>query len=330
MYATGTKKMLNMLILDILKEYSDENHRLLQQDIISLLDKNYGIDCERRTVKANIMSLKEMGYDISTDKGYYLMTRDFEDAELRLLIDSVLYSHCISHEQANRLIKKLIKQGNRYFNAKVKYVCNLPELYHSNNKLVMYNIDTINDAIASGKKISCTYNVYKSDKKLHPRREEKYVINPYQMVANNGRYYLIGNYDKYDNAGHYRIDKMTDVEILDMPVKPRNEISDFSKGYNLPKHMAERIYMFYGKSCSVLLKADKFMADALVDWFGKEFIVVEETADYLTVRVTCNKNAIICWALQYGRYVEVLEPADIRDEVMAGIQTMYDRYFHKY
>ena len=92
MYATGTKKMLNILILDILKEYSDEKHRLTQQEIIRLLKANYDMECDRRSVKSNVESLKEMGYEISMEDGYYLMEREFEDAELRMLIDSVLFS----------------------------------------------------------------------------------------------------------------------------------------------------------------------------------------------------------------------------------------------
>ena len=91
MYATGNKKMLNILILDILREYTDEKHSLTQQEIIRLLDKNYGMTCDRRSVKNNILSLKELGYDISMDKGYRLLSREFDDAELRILIDSVLF-----------------------------------------------------------------------------------------------------------------------------------------------------------------------------------------------------------------------------------------------
>ena len=104
MYATGNKKMLNILILDILREYTDEKHSLTQQEIIRLLDKNYGMTCDRRSVKNNILSLKELGYDISMDKGYRLLSREFDDAELRILIDSVLFSKSISTKQAKGLI----------------------------------------------------------------------------------------------------------------------------------------------------------------------------------------------------------------------------------
>ena len=119
MYATGTKKMLNILILNILKEYSDENHRLTQQEIIRLLKTQYDMECDRRSVKSNILSLKEMGYEISMEDGYYLMEREFDDAELRMVIDSVLFSKNLTRGQAKTLVEKIRAMGNRYFSEKV-------------------------------------------------------------------------------------------------------------------------------------------------------------------------------------------------------------------
>jgi hypothetical protein len=105
MYATGNKKMLNMLILEILRQYTDENHSLTQQEIIKLLNKNYDMPCDRRSVKANVLSLKELGYDIGMEDGYRLISREFDDAELRILIDSVLFSKSISTKQAKDLLQ---------------------------------------------------------------------------------------------------------------------------------------------------------------------------------------------------------------------------------
>lgn len=137
MYATGNKKMLNMLILDILKEYSDENHILTQQEIMRFLKSNYDMTCDRKSVRNNVDYLKELGYEISTDGGYYLITREFDDAELRMLIDSVLFSKTLTQKQAKSLIDKLSSWGNRYFNSKSTYFCNLPELHHADNKQLM-------------------------------------------------------------------------------------------------------------------------------------------------------------------------------------------------
>ncbi len=326
MYGTGNKKMLNMLILEILREYTDENHSLTQQEIIKLLEQNYGMECDRRSVKNNIMSLKEMGYDISTEGGNRLLSREFDDAELRILIDSVLFSKSISTRQAKGLIDKIRKISSKYFNAKVSHVSNLPELHRTINKQAMYSLDAINDAISEKRKISFIYNDVGTDFKLHPRRDREYIVNPYQIVANNGRFYLIGNYDKYDNIAHFRIDRMTDVRKLSDKIKPMKEVPEVAHGLNLPKHMAEHIYMFGGPSAAIQLKTTADMMTELTDWFGTDFTILKQKGEEITVRLTCNENAMRYWALQYGPYVEVLKPESLRNKIRADVQGMYRKY----
>lgn len=327
MYATANKKMLNMLILDILKEYSDADHRLTQQEIIRLLKSNYDMECDRRSVKNNVLYLKELGCEISMDDGYYLVEREFEDAELRMLIDSVLFSKQLTQKQAKDLIEKLRKQGNRYFPAKVSHISNLPDLQHADNKQLMYALDAVNDAITEKKKISFIYNSYGTDFQLHPRREEPYIVSPYQMVANNGHFYLIANYDKYDNISHYRLDKMTCVKILDEKVKPQKAIKDFSQGFSLPKHMAEHIYMFSGPSVRVKLLAPADMMNELIDWLGKDFIVRKTDNDEkIIITLNCNEESMFYWALQYGPYVEVLEPESLRSRIAESVKKMAKKY----
>jgi predicted DNA-binding transcriptional regulator YafY len=327
MYATGNKKMLNMLILDILREYSDENHKLTQQEIIRLLKSNYDMECDRRSVKNNILCLKEMGYDISMEGGYYLVQREFEDVELRMLIDSVLFSKQLTQKQAKELIQKLCKQGNRYFSAKVSHISNLPDLQYADNKQMMYALDAVNDAIAKNKKISFIYNSYGIDFKLHPRREAPYIVNPYQIVANNFHFYLIGNYDKYDDVSHYRLDKMTCVTILDEKAKPQKEVKDFVDGFNLPKHMAEHIYMFSGSSVPVKLRTDESMMNELIDWLGKDFRIRKLDEDgAIEVELLCNEDAMFYWALQYGSYVEIVEPENLRSRIADAVKGMYHKY----
>ena len=326
MYATGNKKMLNMLILEILRMYTDEQHSLTQQDIIKLLDKNYGMPCDRRSVKANVLSLCEMGYDIDMDNGYRLISREFDDSELRILIDSVLFSKSISTRQAKDLITKIQGMASNYFNAKVSHVCNLPELHRTINKQAMYGLDTLNDAIAAKHQVSFMYNDVGTDYKLHPRWNMRYVVNPYQIVACNGRFYLIGNYDKYDNVSHFRIDKMTDVEELETKAKPMKKVKGLEHGLNLPKHMAEHVYMFSGPTVNVKMETTKEVFSDITDWFGTDVKIVEEDDNKLVLRVNCNENAMRYWALQYGPSVEVLEPESLRNRIISDIQDMQKRY----
>ena len=233
MYTAQPKNMLIMNILEILKKHSDADHRLNQKDIMDLLQSEYQMTVDRKAIKRNLMNLLDFGYELeytetirTNKKGeqealysdWYLV-RDFTDAELRLLIDSLLFSKHIPYSQCKELIGKLEGLSNKYFKAKVKHIRNLPEKMPS-NKQIFYNIEVLDEAISKGKKVEFLYNDFVTDKKLHPRMSSngeprKYVVNPYQMAATNGRYYLIANYDKYDNISHYRVDKMEMIELTE-------------------------------------------------------------------------------------------------------------------
>jgi len=318
--------MLNMLVLEILQTYSDEEHRLTQQQIIALLKKNYDMECDRRSVKNNILCLKELGYEISMEDGYYLVNRQFEDAELRLLIDSVLCSKNMTTKQAASLIEKLRACGNMYFKPKVTHVHALSQLHHSDNKQLMYTVDVLNEAIEKRRKVSFIYNTYGTDFKLHPKREWKSLVNPYQMVTANGFYYLIGNYEKFDNIAHFRLDKITDIDILEEKVKPENKVVGQEKGLNLPKHMAEHIYMYSGNSVTAKLDVPVKLMNELIDWFGKDFTIISKNEERMVIRISCNEDALLYWALQYGIYVEVLEPLELRERILQVIKDMEKRY----
>ena len=147
-----------------------------------------------------------------------------------------------------------------------------------------------------------------------------------RIVANNGKFYLIGNYDKYDNIVHFRIDRMTDVCELEERVKPMKDVPELKYGMNLPKHMAEHIYMFSGKSTAVKLLTTKDMMSELVDWFGTDFSIIKKVEERIIVRVSCNERAMKFWALQYGPYVEVLEPESLRNRIKEDISYMSKRY----
>ncbi len=326
MYGTGTKKMLNMLILNILKDYSDSEHRLQQQDIIDLLDSNYGISCERRAIKNNIVSLQEMGYEIDYSKGYYLKTRDFTDAELRLLIDSIFSSNAITDKEAHQLVKKLEKYSNKYFKAHVSHIHSASSGKNAENQKVMESIAAIDTAISKGKKISFSYLQYGIDFKLHPKRDIRYVVSPYQMISNKGKYFLIGNYDAYDDISHYRLDRIVDVEVLKDPRKPMKSIKGLENGLNILEYISEHVYMFSGKSEHIKIRTNENLMDTLIDNFGKDFRVTLGDGNDIIVDLKCNPEAFFYWVMQYGQHAEVLEPESTRMRIKEASLEIYRKY----
>lgn len=173
--------MLGVAILNVLKEYSDAEHPLKRNDIIALVQKHYNLHCDRKTVTDNIHGLQSMGYEIVSSRnpsGTYFAGRPFEESELRILIDDILFSPIISQPQARELIKKLISLGGQHFREKVPHIRNLSALPHGVNQQIFYTIDILSEAIHTQHKVSFTYNQYGTDFQLHPRREAPYLVSP--------------------------------------------------------------------------------------------------------------------------------------------------------
>ena len=327
-------RLAALKVLEILREESDKRHPLTLQKIANRLAEEFDSTGNttrgnRHTARAYIEALLENDYPIRrTTRGYYLEP-DFEDGELRMLIDSVLFSS-LPHSTAKKLIEKLKKLSGKRFKPKVRHVYNLSALRRSDNEQIMNSIDVISDAVNSHKKICFVYNNYGTDFKLHPRRIEPYKVSPFQMVTTNGRYYLIANTDGHDNISHYRIDRMTDVKMLDEPalelLSQSNPVTDCVGGLNLPKHMAEHIYMFSGKSIHVKFWTNDFMMDCLVDWFGKDFCILQNQDDAILVEVNVNEHAIKYWIMQFGEYVEVVTPVTLREEIFKTAEKIMDAH----
>ncbi len=348
MCAMQPKKLLIMNILDIVKKYTDENHRLSQKDIVDILDNEYDMKVDRKTVKRSLMNLIEVGYNIEysetlrmfknkqgkEEESYILsdfyLNRDFSDGELRLLIDSLLFSSHIPYSQCKQLVEKLEGLSNIYFRSRVKHIRNLPENLPTNSELFL-TIETLDEAISKECQVSFTYNYYDIDKKLHPRKNSEgevreYIINPYQIVATNGRYYLVCNYDKYDDVSHYRLDRITNIKLLDAPVKPKRCVKGLENGLDLPKHLAEHLYMFAGESVSVDFIAKRYIVNDVIDWFGKDITFSNPTDDEVTVTVKVNPTAMKMWALKYSRYIKIVSPQSLVDEINADIDLAKKNY----
>lgn len=343
MYTAQPKKLLIMNILEILQRYTDEDHRLSQREIGEILEREYSVRADRKTIKRNLTDLIDAGYDLEYSESIrknrqgedevlltdWYLNRTFTDSELRLLIDGLLFSKHIPYSQCRELVQKLEGLSSQYFRSRTGYIRTLPN-DQPNNRQLFYTIEILDEAIRKKVQVAFRYLEYRADKRLHLRRNQEgqvreYIINPYQMSAVNGRYYLICNYDKYDNVSNYRLDRITEIRLLNTPVKDRTKVRGLEQGLNLPQHMAEHIYMLAGESIPVTFRTSKVILNDVMDWFG-EISLFNETEDTVNAAVTVNREAMICWAMQYGRYVEVLGPSDLREEVKQAFIKALENY----
>lgn len=145
------KKLSILFILEILKRETNENHPITLREIIHILKHDYDLEMERKGVARNIRDLIAAGYDISTENGYYLASPDFEYSELRLLIDSVLFSKNIPRSQCKSLLKKVAALTDRHFNARIQHIATMP-VTPGHNQQIFYTIEVLDEAISQKKK----------------------------------------------------------------------------------------------------------------------------------------------------------------------------------
>ena len=344
------KKMLILNILQILKKHSDADHPLTQKQIIDYLVRDFGMTADRKAVRRNLSELMEAGYPICVKSGkqrtvtdaetgetektdvcsdvYY--EHEFTDAELRLLIDSLLFSGHIPCSQCKELIDKLEGLSNERFRSHMKHVRSMPDNL-PNNKQLFLTIEVLDQAITEGRQVEVTYCGYGTDRKLHPHLDgegapRRLILNPYQIAAANGRFYLICNLDKYDDVANYRVDRIADIRLLDTRVKPKVQVKGLEHGFDLPKHMAEHLYMFPGESIRVLFRAQKYIINDIIDWFGKDVVFLNETDDTVDVSVYVNRTAMRMWAMQYALHAQVLEPEELRNSLKKDLAAAMDQY----
>lgn len=325
MAAGNIKKLYILYILEILKKYTDYEHRLTQKEIIAYMKQDYDVECERKSIARNIGDLQDFGFEIEQDEGYYLAEREFEDSELRLLIDSVMSSKYIPAAQAKTLVKKLLNQSNQYFSKQVKHISNIDRMEHNSGEL-FYTIEVLCEAIEKNKKVSFYYNKYDETKTLRHTKDEPHIVNPYQIAIANGRYYLIGNIDSMSNASHFRVDRISDVYIEKDNAKPITEVEEFKNKLDLPTHMAEHIYMFSGKSEHIKLRINRAGINDCIDWLGKDIYISRETEDTFIVELKANPEAMKYWSIQFGTNVELLEPVYLREKAAELAANIYSKY----
>lgn len=324
------KKLLILRILQILTEFSDCEHRLRQGDIIKLLRIRYGIDCERKAVARNIEYLQGAGYDIvSAGDGVYLAGKKFETGELRLMIDSVLCNRNICKAHTKELINKLMDEGGKYFKSYAKHVINLDDWQKDESRDFFYNIEILCEAISEKVKVEFTYNAYGPDKKLRPRRDKKSLVNPYQLFLKNGHYYLACNYEGYDNILYCRVDKITDIALTKHSCKPITQIKGYENGLNLGKLNSRLPYLFEDANERIEFETtipESGIIDNVIDWFGRDVGIKEFGEGNFRFTVNASPKAMRFWILQFGRYVKVLSPLSLVEQIKSDILAMQKIY----
>lgn len=260
-------------ILELLTRESDELHPVTTERIIETLAAN-DISAERKSIYDDMQVLQELGYDVIScgRKGYYLGAREFELAELKLLVDAVQSSRFLSEKKSHELIKKLERFCSRHAAGKLQRQVHVIDRVKTMNESILYLVDTIHEAIGENRMISFRYLKWNGKKKLEPRHDGKrYLVSPYLLMWEEENYYLVAYDELAKDRRYYRVDKMADIVIED---EPRTHGEEFSESAAL---LSKKSFgMYEGAEERVRLSFAEPLLGVVLDRFGTDVILIEK------------------------------------------------------
>lgn len=326
------KRAKLLLLLDYLKQHSDEQHPKKLSDMLEYLSEQ-GVEAERKAVYADIALLRDLGCDIvKTSEGggaaYFLGERSMELAEAEICASAVSAARFITQKKSEELIGKL---GGLFSHAQAALFRSRMELARTlktKNEEIYYNIDKIVRAVSANKKISFLYFEYLPDKTLRLRKDgRRYEVSPYSLMWFEDAYYLVCNMDKYDDLAHFRVDRMTRVDIMDVPRRAIDEVSDYKNYIDFDEYHRSVFFMFGGKPQQVRIRFCADLATAVFDRLGLDVDVSNAKDGWFTVSASVRVSpGFISWLTVFGDKAEVLYPDSLREDMKKLIGSLAGVY----
>lgn len=321
--ARGEKQKLKLLyIAQLLMEKSDEEHPVTIQEMTERLE-SYGITAERKSIYMDIDLLMEFGLDIIKIKarpgGYYLASRQFELAELKLLVDAVQASKFITTAKSRELIGKLETLCSRNEGRQLHRQVVVTNRNKTVNENIYYNVDIIYRAIAENVKIRFQYFEWSVNKEMKLRRDGAvYEVSPWLLSWDDENYYLIAYDDKSSMIKHYRVDKMLRLSLSEQEREGREQFENF----DIAGYSRKMFGMFAGDEETVTLRCNSNLTGVIIDRFGKNVAMREVDDGHIKVRVN------VAVSRQFFGWVTGLGAA-LRIESPERVVSAYENYLRE-
>lgn len=331
------KKMIILDILHILKKHSDKDHRLSQHDLQELLESEYGMKVDRKTISRNIIKLVQCKYPIEygSNSDESILTNIYYDhkflnGELRLLIDSVLLTDGLSKKDRISLIRRIEGLSSKYFHSEISKI-DMDIYGRIENREIILTLEEIGSAIAEGTQVTFHYSDCGIDGESNIRRdsngkEKQYTVNPYQIISKNGHSYLICNLPEYHDLTHFRIDRIKDCCKTDVPSRLLRMLKGFETGIRLSEYIKSHPNLWSGVPTHITFQCKQYMMNDVADSFGTDIHIEELPDDMMKVHVYASESSMLHWAVQFADAVEVLSPASLRKQIAETLRNALEKY----
>lgn len=321
------QKLKILYLMRFFLEKTDEKHPATVKDLISYLAE-WGISVERKTIYDDIETLRVFGMDIvnrrEKPRGFYLASREFEVAELKLLVDAVQSSRFITSGKTNLLIKKLEGLVSIYDARKLQRQVCVDNRVKTRNESIYYNIDKTHEAISENHQISFQYFEWTVSKEMRLRMDgERYHVSPWEMIWKDENYYLIGLDEKTGIVKHYRVDKMLQIKVE----KELRNGGAFFRNFDAAQFASRTFGMFGGREETLRMEFEDHYAGVVIDHFGTDVMMRKTDETHFSVSVRVNVSTqFFGWLAGLGTGAEILSPEDVRKEYSTFLKSALEKY----
>ena len=321
------QKLKLIYLSRIFSERTDRYHGLTLAEISAAL-REYGISAERKSLYDDIEALKLSGMDIRTVRDthvrYYLTSRSFELAELRLLSDAIQSSKFLTEKKSRELVRKLEALGSRYEAASLHRQDDAAGRLKTENEEIFRNITAIHTAMSENRKIACKYFEWNEHKQRMLRKNgDEYLLSPWALRWDDEFYYLIAYDSDAEKIKHFRVDKMLRIRLLD----EKREGENLLPSIDLSRYSQRAFSMYGGEQTTVRILADNALAGVVIDRFGTDVPFLNHGDRFeFCVKVMISPT-FFSWVLGFGNRMRILSPEGVAkeaEEIARSIVAMYE------
>ena len=325
----GANSKLKLYYLaQIMLERTDEDHYITMPDIMAALGE-YDITADRKTIYADLRDLEQLGIEVEGETvgnryHYHVISRTFEVAELKLLVDAIQSSKFITERKTNTLIRKLEKLVSKYDAMKLQRQVYVSGRIKTMNESIYYTIDAIHHAISENKKIKFQYFQWNVKKEMELRHEGAYYhISPWGLSWDDENYYLVGYDSEAGKIKHYRVDKMLRIRMTEEEREGREHFKEL----DMADYSKKSFGMFGGKEQRVKLLVDNSMAGVIIDRFGKDLMMIPAGDNQFTVNVDVHVSGqFLGWIISLGEGVKIVAPEEVLEMMQKEIERLSRQY----
>lgn len=325
---SNPQKIKLLKLYELLKLHSDEENPLSTNQLCAML-KAEGISCDRRTLSVDIDVLNAGGFEVLKRRTryanlYYVVDRQFDIAEIKILIDAIQAASFITPSKTKALIDKVANLAGSHKATVLKGNLVTFNTRKHANEAIYYTVDTLERTLQSKQKASFLYfDLDENGRRIFRKNSERYIVNPVGLVYHEDNYYLVTYHEVHEATVNYRVDRMADVQAEDEPVAEQAiALSGELGGYT------ERIFkMFNGPEATIELQFDRKLIDAVHDKFGEGVEIVACKRNLCKAKVDVLVSPVFFgWCFQFGKSMKILSPDSVAAEMKAHAQQVARMY----